>query len=412
MERIWEQGAVEAGDVSGRIRTIKPEVLDDEVAASLSDAAWRLWVSSWVLADDGGNLRAGSKFLAAQVWQDTSRDVEPALMELFKAGRFTPYSVGGQRYVHINNWERHQRVDNAGKPRVPPMSEDDGTWFQELTSRFAEIRREPPRVSASPSADLEVRRSRVARARIPAAGPRPRPPTPTETPTPEPAADDFVDGPPDSAFDTSGSPPGNVPGANADSGAAAAPTDPSRPKDVSLPPPESKTASAGRPGADTELDSPHRPMPASEAKAWGEMWLAEFRDLVTKTLGRPVSWDPFRARRDLDRVITNLCPPRHWQNPTDWLRFNVPEFVAAARSKPSVYSEFGPKGFEKWLNEQGPSEPEEAPPAYDPNYVAPPRPFDFTGAPETWPELDDGHEPPPANGAALLAECTSAVFKR
>ena len=59
--------------MAGRIRSIKPELLDDEVAAGLSDAAWRLFVSSWILADDHGCFRAGARYLAPQGWPDTRR---------------------------------------------------------------------------------------------------------------------------------------------------------------------------------------------------------------------------------------------------------------------------------------------------------------------------------------------------
>jgi hypothetical protein len=123
--------------VSGRIRSIKPEIAEDEVAIGLSDAAWRMWVTSWVLADDHGNVRAGEKYLAASVWQDTSRNVEAPLMELIEKGRFEPYSVGGQHYAHIHAFVRHQRIDNAGKPRMPGPQDNDQTWNQELTHRFA-----------------------------------------------------------------------------------------------------------------------------------------------------------------------------------------------------------------------------------------------------------------------------------
>ena len=117
--------------MSGRIRSIKPEVLEDEHASALSDSAWRLWVSSWLLADDYGNARAGSKFLAAHVWQDTTKEhlMEDILNELTTAkpgadhGMLQLYSVGGQKYVHINGWEQHQRIDNKGKPRVPPPTD-------------------------------------------------------------------------------------------------------------------------------------------------------------------------------------------------------------------------------------------------------------------------------------------------
>lgn len=135
--------------MSGRIRTIKPEILEDELAVGLSDRAWRLWVSSWVLADDHGNLRAHERYLAANVWQNTSVDVAPALAELLQIGRFEPYAVDGQRYVHIKNFDRHQRVDNAGKPRVPTPDLDDGTWNQMLGVRFAETRRGLPEAAES-----------------------------------------------------------------------------------------------------------------------------------------------------------------------------------------------------------------------------------------------------------------------
>lgn len=105
--------------MAGRIRSLKPELLDDEVGANLSDAAWRMWVSARALADDHGNLRANVRYLAAQVWQDTSRDAGAPLAELVDRGKVLLYTVDGQVYAHLNGWELEQRVDNAGKPRVP-----------------------------------------------------------------------------------------------------------------------------------------------------------------------------------------------------------------------------------------------------------------------------------------------------
>ena len=103
--------------MAGRIRTIKPELLEDEKAATLSDAAWRLFVSSWLLADDHGRFRAGARYLAAQVWQDTTKSAvaEAALAELADASRIRIYRVDGDTYAEIPTWARHQRIDNAGK---------------------------------------------------------------------------------------------------------------------------------------------------------------------------------------------------------------------------------------------------------------------------------------------------------
>jgi hypothetical protein len=113
--------------MSGRIRSIKPELLDDELAAELPDAAWRLWVSSWVLADDYGRFRAGAKLLAAHVWHDTrkAKVVEKCLAKLAEIKFLRIYEVDGQQYAELKQtgWRRHQRIDHPGKPRVPAPNE-------------------------------------------------------------------------------------------------------------------------------------------------------------------------------------------------------------------------------------------------------------------------------------------------
>lgn len=143
--------------MAGRIRSIKPEVLEDELAANLGDAAWRLWVSLWVLADDHGNVRLGDRYLAANVWQDTTRDAATPRAELVAAGFVVPYAVNGQRYGHISGWEKHQRVDNAGKARVPGPEEDDGSLDND-SERLAGVSR---RTSANVRALPLARRARA-----------------------------------------------------------------------------------------------------------------------------------------------------------------------------------------------------------------------------------------------------------
>lgn len=170
--------------MSGRIRTIKPEVLEDAVSVSLSDAAWRLWVSSWLLADDHGCLRAHDAYLAANVWQDTSRQVAEVRRELCEVGLWTVYTVRGQLYACVTGWSKHQRVDNAGKRRVPgpdegepPPTDPPATSKQVVTPSLSEVRGESP-TNAESRGDSPSR----AGARSPAAGP----PTPTPTPTTDP----------------------------------------------------------------------------------------------------------------------------------------------------------------------------------------------------------------------------------
>lgn len=150
--------------MAGRIRSIKPEILDDEQVSALSDEAWRLWVSMWLLADDYGNLRAGDRYLASLVWQDSTRSPRVAeILRELSGHRIEVYQVHGERYAHITNWAKHQRVDNAGKPRVPgPDHVDSRAWD--------DSRGESPRVANS-------RESRRSDLRSPTTDHRP--PTPT-----------------------------------------------------------------------------------------------------------------------------------------------------------------------------------------------------------------------------------------
>lgn len=105
--------------MSGRIRTMKPEWLDDERLALASSDARVLSVALILLADDYGNGRASLPLLAGRVFPGKILEtVESALAEL--AGWFVElYSADGQQYFHIRNWAKHQKVDKPGKPRVP-----------------------------------------------------------------------------------------------------------------------------------------------------------------------------------------------------------------------------------------------------------------------------------------------------
>lgn len=151
--------------MSRRIRSIKPEILDDERTAGLSHVAWRLFVSALVLADDQGNLRAGATYLAGQVFhtvEATRAEVRAAVVELVSADLWRVYVVRGQEYAHIRGWTKHQRIDNAGKPKVPGPSEADGSTAptsaptsdtakpsRNETTAVSPIRGESPRVAAS-----------------------------------------------------------------------------------------------------------------------------------------------------------------------------------------------------------------------------------------------------------------------
>jgi len=152
--------------VSGRIRTVKPELLEDAVTAGLSDRAFRLFIAVILMADDYGRLRAESRFIAGQVYwlrECSQADMAAALAEIEPLVLF--YDIHGQRYAEIRNWNKHQKVSHPGKPRIPPPPEelskpsggppetlrpDLGSWILDLGSPTptptpgGEVKRDPP----------------------------------------------------------------------------------------------------------------------------------------------------------------------------------------------------------------------------------------------------------------------------
>ncbi len=116
--------------MSGRIRSLKPELLDLECAAALTSDAWRVWVSMMLLADDHGNLRAAPKLLAAHCFHDTGKVavVEAALAELGdmpEECRVVLFRVGAELFAHLGGWSGgtcpavEQYISRVGKGRVP-----------------------------------------------------------------------------------------------------------------------------------------------------------------------------------------------------------------------------------------------------------------------------------------------------
>ncbi len=106
--------------MSGRIRSLKPEWLEDEPLVACSSDARVLSAALIVLADDYGNGRGGELFLTSRVFPGKSREtLARALEELVRIRYVELYEIDGQRYFSIRNWKKHQRVDHPGKPIVP-----------------------------------------------------------------------------------------------------------------------------------------------------------------------------------------------------------------------------------------------------------------------------------------------------
>ena len=114
--------------MAGRIRSVKPEWLEDERMSAASVEARLLSIALLLLADDHGRGRAHPSHVGLQVFPNDPNARETAgkaLAELVAIEFITIYVVRGQTYFAVRNWARHQRVDKPGAPRVPHPSEAD-----------------------------------------------------------------------------------------------------------------------------------------------------------------------------------------------------------------------------------------------------------------------------------------------
>lgn len=125
--------------MSERIRSIKPEWLDDEKMSRASPEARVLSVALICMADDYGRGRFDVAKVAVRVFPpsgDSPDDVVKSLETLRRAscelsaeefGYFRTYRVRGQTYYEITNWEEHQKVQHPSKTgQMPPPPDGEG----------------------------------------------------------------------------------------------------------------------------------------------------------------------------------------------------------------------------------------------------------------------------------------------
>lgn len=174
--------------MSGRIRTVKPEWLDDERLAEASSDARVLSLSLILMADDVGRGRV-NKAAAARVFPADPSVFEAALAEL-RPWYVRIYEVRGQRYFQIRNWAKHQRVDKPSKPHTPEPEEgewvdpcSDAETLHDSRERLARVSRETPEILA-PDHD---QRPTTNDQRPPAREPEPAPAPASEPKLPKPA---------------------------------------------------------------------------------------------------------------------------------------------------------------------------------------------------------------------------------
>jgi len=102
-----------------RVRTIKPEFWTDRRVGECSASARLLFIATLNFADDEGGLDRSAKQLKAQAFPYDNIDCEALVQELLSVGLLIEYEVSGNKYLHIKNFRKHQRIDKPQKARIP-----------------------------------------------------------------------------------------------------------------------------------------------------------------------------------------------------------------------------------------------------------------------------------------------------
>ena len=112
-----------------RMRSIKPELWQDEAVGDLSRDARLLFIGLITMADDEGRFRALPSLILGHVFPydvDALRRLDGWLREVADAGLIVLYEVDGRPYGVLPGFRRHQRINRPSPSRLPapPITED------------------------------------------------------------------------------------------------------------------------------------------------------------------------------------------------------------------------------------------------------------------------------------------------
>ena len=103
-----------------RIRTIKPELWQDEKLAPLPPIDRLVFIGLICQADDAGRLVDNVRLIDGLLFPETADSCGPSLQVLTELRRIRRYtSDSGQRLIQIEGWERHQKVKNPSAYVLP-----------------------------------------------------------------------------------------------------------------------------------------------------------------------------------------------------------------------------------------------------------------------------------------------------
>ena len=111
-----------------RIRTMKPEMWQDEKLAPLDPLTRLVFLGLISMADDAGRVLDNVRLIDAFIFpetEDSSREALASLSRIARVRRGT--TASGQRIIEIANWTKHQKIDHpnfsAALPKIVKLQE-------------------------------------------------------------------------------------------------------------------------------------------------------------------------------------------------------------------------------------------------------------------------------------------------
>ncbi|MCX4232087.1 HNH endonuclease [Streptomyces ortus] len=111
-----------------RIRTVKPELWEDELLGTIPRDARLLFIATFNMADDEGILRWTPAYIKAQAFMYDDdlgpKEVDQLMRCLTDTGLVFPF-IGGvakQQMAVVVNFRKHQRINRPQRSKLPPPS--------------------------------------------------------------------------------------------------------------------------------------------------------------------------------------------------------------------------------------------------------------------------------------------------
>ena len=116
-----------------RIRTIKPEFWRSDDIAALSVEDRLLFIGLWSYVEDNGVGRDEPQLIQCDLYPldtftEASVRTHGGLMRLSQRGLITRYEgPDGRKYLQVNSWDKHQKINRPSKPRFPQYNAENCT---------------------------------------------------------------------------------------------------------------------------------------------------------------------------------------------------------------------------------------------------------------------------------------------